>query len=65
MSKKSNISELHKKLVEISEWFESSQDKDIDEAIKKYEEGQLLAKQLSSEIKTLKNKITKIDASFE
>ena len=40
-------------------------DLDIDEAVKKYERGMMLVKELEDYLKTAENKVTKIKASFE
>lgn len=66
MSTKSNtsIQTKMKKLETIVEWFES-EDVDIDEALTKYEAGLKLANELQDDIKSTKNKFTKIKKSFD
>ncbi len=59
----SSIQEKMKQLEEIVEWFES-EDADIDEALTKYEVGLKLANELQKDIKSTKNKFTKIKKSF-
>ncbi len=59
-----SIQNKMKRLEEIVEWFES-EDVDIDEALAKYEAGLKLAEQLQADIKTTKNKFTKIKKSFD
>ncbi len=60
----STIQGKMKKLEEIVQWFESD-DVDIDEALAKYETGLKLANQLQEDIKSTKNKFTKIKKSFD
>lgn len=60
----SSIQTKMKQLEEIVEWFES-QDVDIDEALTKYEAGLQLADELQEDIKSTKNKFTKIKKSFD
>lgn len=59
----SSIQEKMKQLEEIVEWFES-EDAGIDEALAKYEVGLKLANELQKDIKSTKNKFTKIKKSF-
>lgn len=40
-------------------------DLDIDEAVKKYERGMAIVKELEAYLKTAENKVTKIKVSFE
>lgn len=62
-AKKTNIQENMKQLEAIVEWFESD-DVDIDEALQKYEEGLKLVSELQTDMKTAKNKFTKLQKSF-
>ena len=62
--KKANIQENMKQLEAIVEWFESD-DVDIDEALQKYEEGLKLVNDLQKDMKSAKNKFTKLQKSFE
>lgn len=59
----SSIQAKMKELEKIVEWFES-EDVDIDEALTKYEAGLKLANELQADIKSTKNKFTKIKKSF-
>lgn len=51
------------RLEKIVQWFESDK-VDIEEALKKYEEGLKLIAELQKDIKTAKNKFTKIKQTF-
>lgn len=62
--KKASIQEKMKQLETIVEWFESD-DVDIDEALQRYEEGLKLIDELQKDMKTAKNKFTKLQKSFE
>jgi len=55
----SNVGKLYKELQDIIEWFESAEDVDVDESLKKYEKADKIAKELKKQISTLENKITK------
>ncbi len=59
----SSIQKKMKQLEEIVEWFESD-NVDIDEALAKYESGLKLANELQDDVKSAKNKFTKIKKSF-
>ncbi len=60
----SSIQKKMKQLEEIVEWFES-EDVDLDEALAKYEKGLKLANELQGDIKSTKNKFTKLKKSFD
>lgn len=60
----SSIQQKMKQLEELVEWFESD-DVDIDEALKNYEKAMKLASELEQDIKSAKNKFTKIKKSFD
>ncbi len=52
-------SELQAELDQVLLWFESER-VDIDEAVKKYEQGLALVKEIQQRLKTAENKIKKI-----
>lgn len=59
MAEKQDYRMLKKQLDDILEWFENG-DVDVDEAVKKYEEGKKLITKLEDYLKTAENKIEKI-----
>lgn len=61
---KANYQSLSGELDEILMQLQSS-DLDIDEAMKAYERGMVVAKQLEAYLKTTENKITKIQAAWD
>lgn len=64
MAKEINYRELSTELDEILGKLQSG-DLDIDEALKLYERGMVIVKDLESYLKDAENKVTKIKASFE
>lgn len=64
MSKEVNYKELSAELDTILAQLQTD-DFDIDEAIKLYERGIEISKELESYLKTAQNKVTKLKASFE
>lgn len=64
MSKEVNYQELSAELDTILAQLQTD-DFDIDEAIKLYERGIEISKELESYLKTAQNKVTKLKASFE
>lgn len=65
MSQKNSVSKLYKELEELTDWFETADSKDVEDALKKYERAQVVISELNEQLKDLRNKITKIDKSFE
>lgn len=58
---------IQSKLTELNEivsWFDGDE-VDIDEAIKKYEQGQKLVEELQADLKSAKNKVEKIKLKFK
>lgn len=64
MSKPKTYQELSAELDAILEQLQAN-DGDIDEAIKLYERGVVVSKELESYLKTVQNKVTKLKQSFE
>jgi exodeoxyribonuclease VII small subunit len=64
MTKEVNYQELSAELDTILAQLQND-DFDIDEAIKLYERGIEISKQLESYLKTAQNKVTKLKASFD
>jgi len=62
--KSETIGELYDQLSAITQWFEEASETDIDKAIKKYEEGVKIAKQIQGMVNKLENKITKVNKDF-
>jgi exodeoxyribonuclease VII small subunit len=56
---KNNFAESYKKLEEISEWFER-ENIDLEEGIKKFEEGTKLVKELKDYLEKMENKIKEL-----
>lgn len=56
--------QLSAELAAIIEWFESD-DIELDEAIKKYEQATKLVTELENYLKTAENKVRKISAKFD
>ena len=55
--------QLQTELDEVMNWFnDASQELDVDEAIKRYQQGTELIKQLEKQLKLAENKITKVKA---
>ncbi len=63
-TKKTDYQSLSRELDEILAKLQSV-DLDIDEAVKAYERGMTIAKELESYLKTAENKITKIKADWD
>lgn len=61
---KKSYAELNDKLGDIIGWFESSEI-NIDEALPKYEEAMKIIEQMEDQLKTMQNKIKKINARFK
>lgn len=59
MTKQLTTTQLQAELDELLLWFESDK-VDLDEAVKKYERGTLLVKELEARLKTAENTIKKI-----
>ena len=55
---KTKISDLISKLEKIVQWFDAREDVDVEEALKKVKEGAEL-------VKTLKNRLNKVENEFE
>lgn len=64
MPKDINYRQLSQQLDEILDNLQSG-NLDIDEAIKKYEQGMAIVQQLQTYLKDAENKVTKIKKSFE
>ena len=64
MSDSNNISAKLHELEELLAWFEQD-DLDIEEALKKYEQGQLLAADIKKRLSEVENKITVLDKKFD
>lgn len=64
MSEQINYQKLSQELDTILSQLQSD-DFDIDEALKLYERGTAITKQLESYLKTAENKVTKLKASFD
>lgn len=63
MTKDLNYRQLNQQLEEILDQLQGS-DLDIDEAIKKYEQGMAIVKDLEKYLKEAENKVTKVKKSF-
>lgn len=64
MTKATNYKQLSAQLDDIMAKLQS-EDIDIDEAIKLYEQGSTIVKQLETYLKTAENKVIKLKKSFE
>lgn len=64
MPKEINYRQLNQQLEEILDKLQSG-DLDIDEAIKQYEQGMAIVKQIQDYLKQAENKVTKVKNSFE
>lgn len=61
---KFNFGEAFSELEKITAWFERG-DVELEEGLKKFERGLLLAQKLKSRLKEVENKVTEIKAKFE
>lgn len=61
---KLNFGEAFSELEKITAWFERG-DVELEEGLKKFERGLLLAGKLKSRLKEVENKVTEIKAKFE
>ena len=64
MTKKKSFSQQYADLEKITEWFEA-EDVDLEEALKKFEEGLGLVKDLKSHLNNIENKVTDIKKQFK
>jgi len=64
MSNSNNIAEKLTELEELLAWFEQD-DLDIEEALKKYEKGQVLAADIKKRLGEVENKITVLEKRFD
>ncbi len=64
MTKKKTFSQQYKDLEKITQWFEV-EDVDLEEALKKFEEGLGLVKDLKSHLNKIENKVTDIKKQFK
>ena len=64
MSNTSKISDKLSELEELLAWFEQD-DLDIEEALKKYEQGQTLASDIKKRLADVENKITVLEKKFD
>jgi exodeoxyribonuclease VII small subunit len=64
-AKKIDYKELSAELDEVLAKLQSATDLDVDEAVKAYERGMEIAKELESYLKEAENKVTKIKADWE
>ena len=64
-SKKTNISESLGKLERIVSWFETQENVDIEEGLKKVKEGAAIIKSLKSRLKDVENEFSEIKKDLE
>ena len=62
---KKNIKSSIKKLEDIVDWFESQEDVDVEEGLKKVKEGSTLIKDLKSRLKKVENEFEDIKQEME
>jgi len=60
---KMDFSKDYAKLQEIVRWFEK-EDFDLEEGVKKFEEGMILVKNMKKYLNTMENKIKELKANF-
>ncbi len=63
-TKKKTFSEQYADLEKITQWFEA-EDVDLEEALKKFEEGLGLVKELKTHLNGIENKVTDIKKQFK
>ena len=65
MSDKEKIKKTLSKLEEITRWFESRDDIDVEEALKRVREGSVLIRDLKKRISQVENEFREIKKDFE
>lgn len=65
MSKKNNLNENLKKLSETAEWFESREDVDVEEGLKKVKEAVEIIKESKKRLKEIENEFEKVKKELD
>jgi len=65
LSEKNQVSKNLKRLKEIVEWFESQEEIEVEEGLKKVKEGAQIIKSLKSKMKEIENEFIEIKKSIE
>ena len=63
--KATNFAKSFAELEEITEWFDSEEQLDLDKGLKKFERGLELAGELKKKLSEVENKVEEIKAKFE
>ena len=63
--KTTNFSKAFKELEEITEWFDSEENLDLDKGLKQFERGLELASELKKKLGEVENKVEEIKKKFE
>jgi exodeoxyribonuclease VII small subunit len=63
--KKENFAKSFKDLEDITEWFDSEENLDLEQGLKKFEKGLELANDLKARLSEIENKVEKIKAKFD
>lgn len=64
-TKKVDFAKAFTELESITEWFETEEQLDLDEGLKKFERGLVLASELKKKLSEVENKVQEIKSSFE
>ena len=64
-TKKIDFAKAFSELEEITEWFETEDQLDLDEGLKRFERGLSLAAELKKKLSEVENKVQEIKTTFE
>ena len=63
--KSTNFTEAFEELEKITAWFDSEESSDLDEGLKKFERGLLIADQLKKKLEEVQNTVQEIKLKFQ